>query len=148
MNGTQMADEIKKTKRIHWIPVVAGFIRKGDEILVGKRPPNHSLAGQWEFPGGKIEPGETPEIALVRELNEELGIDAQIGTHQLSCAHSYGDTHILILFFEVRYWKGEPKAIHHQEIEWIKPSELNNRPIPDANKKILKDIFKILGKSQ
>jgi 8-oxo-dGTP diphosphatase len=134
-----------KLKKINWIPVVAGFLKKDQKILVGQRPENHSLAGLWEFPGGKIEIGETPEQALQRELNEELGIEAEIGTLRLACTHSYGDVGIIILFYEVNYWKGEPKAQHHLMLEWIYPQELKLRPIPEANKKILNDLFKALG---
>ena len=134
-----------KLKKINWIPVVAGFLKKDQKILVGQRPENHSLAGLWEFPGGKIEIGETPEQALKRELDEELGIEAQIGTLRLACTHSYGDVGIIILFYEVNYWKGEPKAKHHLMLEWIYPQELKLRPIPEANKKILNDLFKALG---
>lgn len=134
-----------KIKKINWIPVVAGFLKKDQKILVGQRPENHSLAGLWEFPGGKIEIGETPEQALHRELNEELGIEAQIGQLKLACTHSYGDVGIIILFYEVNFWKGEPKAKHHLMLEWIYPQELKMRPIPEANKKILNDLFKALG---
>lgn len=137
---------MKKTrnKKINWIPVVAGLMKKDKKILVGQRPENHSLAGLWEFPGGKIELGESPQVALARELNEELGIDATIGELKLACTHSYGDVGIVILFYEVNYWKGEPKAQHHLMLEWIYPQELKLRPIPDANKKILDQIFKSL----
>ncbi|MGE3756528.1 MAG: (deoxy)nucleoside triphosphate pyrophosphohydrolase [Pseudobdellovibrionaceae bacterium] len=134
-----------KPKRGHWIPVVAGFLRKEGKLLVGQRPETHSLAGQWEFPGGKIESGEPPEIALQRELREELGIEAEIGDLKIACTHSYGEINILILFYEVRYWKGEPKAQHHLQLDWINPEELNTRAIPEANKKILPRIFKVLG---
>lgn len=133
-----------RTKKPHWIPVVAGFLRKDGKILVGQRPEHNSLAGQWEFPGGKIELGETPEQALARELSEELGIEAEVGTLKLACTHSYGDVGILILFYEVLYWKGQPKAQHHMMLEWIYPEELKHRSIPDANKKILDRIFKAL----
>jgi 8-oxo-dGTP diphosphatase len=137
-------EKAKRIKKTHWIPVVAGFLKKGDLILVGQRPDNHSLAGQWEFPGGKIESGESPEKALARELNEELGIDAEIGDLKLACTHNYGDVNILILFFEVLYWKGEPKAKHHVGLEWIKPRDLPDRNIPEANRKILDRIYKAL----
>lgn len=141
------ATAVKKTRtrKAHWIPVVAGFLRRGNQVLVGQRPENHSLAGQWEFPGGKIESGESPEIALARELDEELGIEAQIGELKLACTHSYGDVNILILFYEVLYWKGEPKAKHHLMLEWIHPEELVHRSIPEANRKMLDRIFKALG---
>lgn len=124
-------------KRPVWIPVVTGLIRKGGKVLVGQRPVGHSLAGQWEFPGGKIEKGETPEIALARELQEELAIEADIGTLKLASTHSYGDTGIIILFYEVLFWKGEPKTVHHMDLKWVEPSELHKLQIPDANKKIL-----------
>ena len=138
----------KKTRirKAHWIPVVAGFLRKGNLILVGQRPENHSLAGQWEFPGGKIESGETPEQALARELDEELGIEATVGELKLACTHNYGDVNILILFFEILYWKGEPKAKHHLMLDWIPPEDLLKRSIPEANRKIIGRIFKALGK--
>ncbi len=135
----------KKTRTTHWIPVSAGIIRKGDHILVGRRPEGHSLGGLWEFPGGKIERGENPEQALIRELKEELGIESEIGTLLFAHTHSYGDVNILILFYEVRFWVGEPKANHHVEIEWIKPKELLVRPIPEANAKIMDKIFSVLG---
>ena len=134
-----------RLKKIQWIPVVAGFLKKDGRILVGQRPENNSLAGLWEFPGGKIELGESPEEALARELSEELGIQAQIGELKLSVTHSYNDVGIVILFYEVLFWKGEPKAKHHLMLEWIYPEELKDRSIPDANKKVLEKIFKVLG---
>ncbi len=106
---TDSQNSKSRLKKAHWIPVVAGFIKKGNMILVGQRPENNSLAGQWEFPGGKIEKGETPEQALHRELKEELGIDAEVGEIKLSITQSYGDVNILILFYEILFWKGEPK---------------------------------------
>lgn len=134
-----------RPKKNHWIPVVAGFLKRDGQILVGQRPENNSLAGQWEFPGGKIEMGETPEQALARELQEELGIEAQVGELKLACTHSYGDVGIIILFYEIKFWKGEPKAHHHMMLEWIYPEELKTRPIPEANKKILDRLFQALG---
>lgn len=133
-----------KLKKTHWIPVVAGFLRRGSQVLVGQRPETHSLAGLWEFPGGKIEAGENPEEALARELSEELGIEAEVGELKLVCTHSYGEVNILILFYEILYWKGEPKTMHHLALDWIEPGELKTRKIPDANRKILKQIFKAL----
>lgn len=135
----------KRGKRVHWIPVVAGFLRKDGKVLVGQRPETHSLAGLWEFPGGKIEIGENPEQALNRELSEELGIDAEIGKLQLACTHSYGGVGIVILFYEVIYWKGEPKPKHHLMLEWIHPEELKVKKIPEANTRILPKILKCLG---
>jgi 8-oxo-dGTP diphosphatase len=131
-------------KRPVWIPVVTAFIRKGSKVLVGQRPVGHSLAGQWEFPGGKIEKNETPEQALARELDEELAIKAEIGTLKMASTHSYGETGIVILFYEVQFWKGETKAMHHMELRWVEPEELKSLPIPEANTKILDRIIAIL----
>jgi 8-oxo-dGTP diphosphatase len=142
MEKTKGRSRLKKTQ---WIPVVAGFLKKDNRILVGQRPENNSLAGLWEFPGGKIELGESPEHALVRELSEELGIEAEVGELKLSVTHSYNDVGIVILFYEVNFWKGEPKAKHHLMLEWIYPEELKERSIPEANKKVLHQIFKALG---
>lgn len=128
---------MKRTKKPLWIPVAAGFLRKGDEVLIGQRPENHSLAGLWEFPGGKIEPGESPEMALKRELEEELGIEAEVGRLRLAASHSYGEVNILILFFEILYWKGEPKPKHHMKLEWTLPERLHEKAIPEANRKML-----------
>ena len=134
-------------KRGVWIPVVTGLVRKDGKVLVGQRPIGHSLAGQWEFPGGKIENGEYPEIALQRQLNEELGIDVDVGKLKLASTHLYGETGILILFYEILFWRGEPKAKHHMELRWIDPAELKQLPIPEANKKILPRIEQILKSS-
>ena len=131
-------------KRPTWIPVATGFIRKNGLVLVGQRPEGHSLAGQWEFPGGKIELGENPEQALKRELHEELGIEAEIGSLRHSHTHSYGDRAILILFFDVKLWKGEPKSQHHTELKWINPQDLFKMEIPEANRRILPKLLELL----
>lgn len=132
----------------NWIPVSAGILKKDGKVLVGQRPENHTLAGLWEFPGGKIELGESPEQALARELNEELGIEAQVGELKIACTHSYGDVGIIILFFEVLFWKGEPKTQHHMNLEWVTPDELTRKNIPDANRKNLDRIFKSFNLSR
>ncbi|MCB0422767.1 MAG: 8-oxo-dGTP diphosphatase MutT [Bdellovibrionales bacterium] len=116
------------------------MIRKENQVLLGQRPESGSLAGAWEFPGGKIEIGESPEEALHRELNEELGINAEIGSLKFSITHQYGDVGILLLFFEVHYWKGEPKTKHHNEIKWVPISSLDDIHLPEANKKALDQI--------
>jgi 8-oxo-dGTP diphosphatase len=135
---------VKSKVKKNWIPVVAGLLKKGNQILVGQRPENNSLAGQWEFPGGKIELGESPEEALARELKEELGIDAQIGQLKLAVTHTYDEVGIIILFYEVSYWKGESKPQHHMQLEWIYPEELKTRAIPEANRRILDRLLKAI----
>ncbi len=144
-HGQGQAHGTARAARPVWIPVVTALIRKGDLVLVGQRPPGHTLAGQWEFPGGKIEKGETPEQALKRELEEELGIEAEVGTLRLAASHTYGDVSILIMFYDVLFWKGEPKLQQHTELRWITPEEFKNLPIPDANRKIIDRLNEVLN---
>lgn len=126
-----------KSRRPIWIPVSAAILRKGNKVLLGKRPEGGTLPGLWEFPGGKIEVGESPEEALKRELQEELGIDAEIGQLLEASSHHYGDKGILLLFFWVDYWKGEPRALHHEALEWVDIEEVIHRNIPDSNREIM-----------
>ncbi|MCB0365436.1 MAG: (deoxy)nucleoside triphosphate pyrophosphohydrolase [Bdellovibrionaceae bacterium] len=133
-----------KKKRPTWIPVVTGLIRKNGDLLVGLRPTGASMAGVWEFPGGKVEPGEDPIKALRRELSEELGIEADVGDLKFVSSHRYGETNILLMFFEVCYWRGEPKPIHHQDLRWISLSELPKLELPEANRAVLPRIREAL----
>lgn len=132
-------------KRPTWIPVVAAVIRREGKVLLGKRPEETTLAGCWEFPGGKIELGEAPEVALARELREELGIEAQIGELKLVSTHDYAGVGILILFYEVQFWKGELKSIHHDGLKWVLLSELSREKLPDANSKVLPQLLSRLN---
>ena len=142
--NSQTPDQSRNLKprvKKNWIPVSAGILKKDNMILVGQRPENHTLAGLWEFPGGKIELGESPEQALARELEEELGVVAEIGDLKIACTHSYSDVGIIILFYEVLFWKGEPKTKHHINLKWVTPAELPTMKIPDANRKNLSRIY-------
>ena len=131
-------------RRPVWIPVVTGILRKSDKVLVGRRPEGHTLAGQWEFPGGKLEVGESPEEALKRELFEELAIEADVGTLLLTSAHNYTEVSILLIFFEVLFWKGEPKTAHHSDLRWVSCDELMDLEIPEANRRILPRLTQFL----
>jgi 8-oxo-dGTP diphosphatase len=133
-------------KRVNWVPVVTGLIVKQNQVLVGCRPDNKNLAGKWEFPGGKIEIGESPEAALSRELKEELGIEAKVGSLLLADSHKYGDTGILLLFYMVKFWNGEPKSKHHTEIKWVDFDSLKDLDQPAANTKLLPQILSFLTK--
>jgi 8-oxo-dGTP diphosphatase len=145
MTKIQFLDSLLVMKRRYpWIPVVTGLLKKNGQVLLGQRPEGNSLAGQWEFPGGKIELGESPENALKRELSEELGIEAEIGPLRLANTHSYGDRGVLLLFYDVPFWKGEPKPSHHANLRWVKPEELLELEIPEANRRILDVLLGLL----
>jgi len=104
-------------------------------VLLAQRPEGKSLAGLWEFPGGKVEPGESPEAALIRELKEELGIDTwKSCLAPLSFAsHSYDDFHLLMPLFACRKWQGIVHGREGQRLAWVKPSELRDFPMPPAD---------------
>lgn len=104
-------------------------------VLLAQRPEGKSMAGLWEFPGGKVEPGETPEIALVRELQEELGINTwQSCLAPLTFAsHSYESFHLLMPLFACRKWEGTPQSKEGQALKWVRPLDLKSYPMPAAD---------------
>ena len=104
-------------------------------VLLAQRPEGKTLAGLWEFPGGKVEVGETPEAALIRELKEELGIDTWS-----SClapltfgSHSYDDFHLVMPLFACRRWSGTPCAQEGQRLAWVRARDLRDYPMPPAD---------------
>ncbi len=104
-------------------------------VLLARRPEGKSMAGLWEFPGGKVEPGETPESALIRELHEELGIDTWASClAPLSFAsHGYPDFHLLMPLFACRRWQGTPQSREGQALKWVRPESLRDYPMPPAD---------------
>ncbi|WP_238367572.1 (deoxy)nucleoside triphosphate pyrophosphohydrolase [Mesobacterium pallidum] len=111
------------------------LIDRDGRVLLAQRPEGKSMAGLWEFPGGKVEPGETPEEALVRELQEELGIDTwESCLAPLTFAsHRYEDFHLLMPLFACRKWNGIVAPQEGQRIAWVKPANLRDYPMPAAD---------------
>ena len=104
-------------------------------VLIAQRPEGKQMAGLWEFPGGKIEPGETPEAALIRELKEELGIDVtQACLAPFTFAsHAYDSFHLLMPLYVCRRWQGVPQAHWHAALKWVRPLQLADYPMPPAD---------------
>jgi 8-oxo-dGTP diphosphatase len=121
------------------LPIVlvsaVALIDDENRVLIAQRPKGKSMAGLWEFPGGKVEAGETPEFSLMRELEEELGIETReccfspIGF----TSHSYEDFHLLMPLFVCRVWKEEPKPLEHDELRWVRPQDLYEYAMPEAD---------------
>jgi 8-oxo-dGTP diphosphatase len=121
--------------------VAAALIVRGGEVLIGQRRADQPMALQWEFPGGKIEPGETAEEALARELNEELGIDATIGARVTHIRHNYRHGGAVDLqFFAVYEFRGEIENRIFKEVRWVKMEELPNYDFLVADRGLIKDL--------
>jgi len=108
-------------------------------VLIARRPEGKSLAGLWEFPGGKLEAGETPEAALIRELEEELGImvsDACLAPLSF-VSYGYDNFHLLMPLFVCRRWKGEVRPLEGQELAWVRPLRLRDYPMPPADEPLV-----------
>jgi 8-oxo-dGTP diphosphatase len=113
----------------------AALVDVDGRVLIAKRPHGKAMAGLWEFPGGKVESGETPEECLIRELNEELGIKV---THAclapfVFTSHSYDSFHLLMPIWLCRRWEGFVSAREHEAIAWVRPEKLSDYPMPAAD---------------
>jgi 8-oxo-dGTP diphosphatase len=116
--------------------VVAAALLDGEgRILLQQRAPGRAMAGLWEFPGGKVEPGELPEAALVRELEEELGIGIAPGDFTPACFASapVADRHMILLLYLCRTWRGEPAALDASALAWLRPDEMRPSDMPPAD---------------
>ena len=115
--------------------VAVALVDVDGRVLIAQRPETKSMAGLWEFPGGKVEIGELPEVALIRELNEELGID--VSENCLApftfASHSYQDFHLLMPLFICRVWEGTVTPKECQKLKWVRPLELKTYPMPPAD---------------
>lgn len=122
------------------------LINDRNEVLLAERPEGKSMAGLWEFPGGKVEPGETPEDCLARECKEELGITIDPSDlHPLTFAsHTYEDFHLLMPVFACRKWRGEPEGMEGQRIAFATAEDLSSYPMPPADAPMLDDIHRAL----
>ncbi|HIM76814.1 MAG TPA: (deoxy)nucleoside triphosphate pyrophosphohydrolase [Rhodospirillales bacterium] len=115
--------------------VAVALVDADDQVLIAKRPEGKTMAGLWEFPGGKVNPGELPETALVRELLEELGIDITESclAPVTFASHLYDDFHLLMPLYVCRVWEGTVEAREGQELKWVRPVRLGDYDMPPAD---------------
>lgn len=118
------------------ITVVAGLIREGDRILICQRPAGKARGLLWEFPGGKVEAGESKEAALVRECREELDVTLEVGDVYAELTHEYPDVTVSLTLYEAHIEKGVPRRIEHADIRWVYPAEITAYPFCPADKEI------------
>lgn len=115
--------------------VAVALIDTDGRVLIAQRPEGKQLAGLWEFPGGKVEPGERPEAALIRELREELGIETKESCLApfVFASHTYDSFHLLMPLYLCRRWEGTVVAREHAALKWVRPHQLSDWPMPPAD---------------
>lgn len=126
--------------------VAVALIDADDRILVAQRPPGKQLAGLWEFPGGKVDPGERPEAALIRELREELGIEVKEPclAPLTFASHAYEDFHLLMPLYVCRRWQGLATPREGQTLRWLRARQLRDIPMPPADAPLIPALIDLL----
>jgi len=122
------------------IDVVAGVIRRGGQLLITQRMPDDTLAGYWEFPGGKVDPGEELKTALRRELREEVGVETEIGEEIHRIVHPYPDRDVRLYFFDARIISGEPQKLEVADLRWVNVDQLMDYQFPEADRPLLNQL--------
>lgn len=115
-------------------------------VLITRRPPGKSMAGLWEFPGGKLEEGETPAQAVIREMHEELSVnitESCLAPLTFAC-HDYPNFHLLLALFVCRRWTGNPNASEGQDLKWVQPNRLREFPMPPADEPLVSHLVDLL----
>jgi 8-oxo-dGTP diphosphatase len=145
VGDTDPAPDALKPVRLLLVAACA-LIDADGRVLLAQRPSGKSMAGLWEFPGGKVDPGESPEASLIRELNEELGIVVQENClAPLSFAsHRYADFHLLMPLYVCRRWEGIVRAREAQKLAWVRPGRLRDYPMPPADAPLIAHLTALL----
>lgn len=144
----------KRTSAVHTtstrVLVVAGILFDGDRVLISQRKLDSHLGGMWEFPGGKIEPGESPRDALVRELNEEIGVDAEVHEPIEVTFHAYPSRELFLLFFRVTLREGSPPPtpIYVEAVRFARADELDDAVFPPADVEVLARVREMLRRRE
>ncbi len=127
---------------------VAVITNNKREILIDRRPNDADLGGLWEFPGGKVEPSETIEECIKREIKEELALDIEVGEHLISVDYTYPQVQISLIVHHCRHQGGEPQPLASQEVRWVSLAEIAQFKFPEANQKIIAALPKVIGNRQ
>ncbi len=127
--------------------VAVALVDADGRVLIAQRPKGKQLAGLWEFPGGKLEPGERPEEALIRELREELGIEVKAPclAPLTFASHAYDDFHLLMPLYICRRWEGFVTSREGQALKWVKPAKLREFPMPPADEPLIPHLQDLIG---
>jgi 8-oxo-dGTP diphosphatase len=146
VNKTLQDDEKMEENPTILFVVAAALTNQAGEILLQKRSVGRQMAGLWEFPGGKVEAGESPESALVRELREELGIDveAQNLVPLTFASEPLGSRSLLLLLYRCAQWRGKPRALDADGLQWLLPQDMDQLPMPPADKPLVLALKKII----
>ncbi|MDF5731037.1 MAG: 8-oxo-dGTP diphosphatase MutT [Rhizonema sp. PD38] len=128
---------MQETHLVHKIIGVAIIWNEKGKILIDRRPPKGVMGGLWEFPGGKIEIGETVEECIKREIKEELGIEIEVGSHLITIDHIYTHLHVTLVVHHCRHLSGIPQPLECDEIRIVSLDEIEQFTFPEANKKII-----------
>jgi 8-oxo-dGTP diphosphatase len=126
--------------------VACALVDSDGRILIAERPEGKKMAGLWEFPGGKVEAGESPEATLVRELREELGIETKSAclAPLTFASHAYEDWHLLMPLYVCRRWEGIPRGREGQALKWVRAKELRRYPMPPADLPLIAPLIELL----
>jgi 8-oxo-dGTP diphosphatase len=127
--------------------VACALVDADNRVLIAQRPEGKALAGLWEFPGGKLDPGERPEPALIRELKEELGIEVQEAclAPLTFASHAYPDFHLLMPLYVCRRWEGSVASREGQALKWVRAGKLRDWPMPPADEPLIPALIDLLG---
>ena len=141
-----MSEEAAAGRASSMVVVAAALVNGSGEVLLQQRAQGRQMAGLWEFPGGKVEPGERPEAALARELEEELGI----GVDQASlmpaafASADLGERHLLLLLYICRNWRGQPQALDAAALQWVGTGEMEALPMPPADEPLVQLLERLI----
>ncbi|BCG78170.1 NTP pyrophosphohydrolase [Mesorhizobium sp. 113-3-3] len=140
-----MNDLANTGKRLLLVAACA-LVDTDGRVLLAQRPPGKQLAGLWEFPGGKVEPGETPEQCIIRELHEEIGIETEIPclAPLTFASHSYDDFHLLMPLFVCRRFRGIAQPREGQALKWVRPKQMRDYPMPPADAPLIPFLIDLL----